>query len=213
MIPSHQGCPSKLAAKLQVRPPRNGETARCGRRRWTSIRRARSQQKRSRDKRLCSSALSQERDLKCAESWESNPSSFCFILRQFMNCTGESRTSSKIFNLPERLVEYLSKNRRIQHFSLISASFLLKLLLLCLGVPRSDAKAFYHDGGGAGSHLWRLGCIYPSTRRWALANLDIKLEAVCFSLTNVSLFFSLSFFNILQSYWWSWRRELALMEQ
>lgn len=49
---SHQGCPSKPAAGPQVPPPASGETARCGPRRWTSIRRAPSPPKRSNDKRF-----------------------------------------------------------------------------------------------------------------------------------------------------------------
>lgn len=54
VTPSHQGCPSKRAARPQVRPPRNAGTARCGQRPSTSIRRAHSPPKRSRDRRFSS---------------------------------------------------------------------------------------------------------------------------------------------------------------
>lgn len=52
VIPSHQGRLSKPAAKQQARLRPNAGIARCGRRPWTSIKRAHSPPKRSRDKRF-----------------------------------------------------------------------------------------------------------------------------------------------------------------
>lgn len=54
LIPSHRGQRWKPTAN-QVQPPPNAETAPCGRRRWTSTRRAPSPPRRSRDRRLFSS--------------------------------------------------------------------------------------------------------------------------------------------------------------
>lgn len=121
VIPSRQGCPSKPAARQRVPPPLNAETVRCGRRHWTSIRRAHSPPKRSRDKRFCTSFQSLTlSNVKSTQSRKSNLLLWCLscsFSRQFMSFTGESKISSKISNLPERLehfyLNYTNKSKYV----------------------------------------------------------------------------------------------------
>ncbi len=138
VITSHRGCPSEPAARQQVRPRLNAETARCGQRRWTSIRRTCSPPKRSGDKRFCASVFL----MSTAQSWlmyreQKQWLLLCFYL--FIFSSGNLRT------LQGRAGSHRRSATCTKGWSLLFENCMTKLKQLCsLRAHTAALLAFRH---------------------------------------------------------------------
>lgn len=161
LIPSHRGQLWKATADLQVQLPRNEETALCGRRRWTSIRRAPSLPKRSRDRRLLASGSVKRR--LWTKLTSNSLCAFIFLgnLWTFQRGAGPHWGSSAC-----------AKGRKNRTPQIMQSKPPLHLCWLCglhvsrLGIPWPHAETVHHDRGGASSHFWWPGCLHPFTWRY-----------------------------------------------